>query len=69
MFSAMSLLGLAHHTAGRIAELGFLLAGIAGVIFALGSAGPFARRGNTMAGLALAVGSLLLIVAFHWGHF
>jgi hypothetical protein len=49
--------------------LGFLLAGAAGVILALGSVGPFARRGNTAAGLALAVGSLLLIVAFHWGHF
>jgi hypothetical protein len=64
----MDLLALAHHNAGRLAELGFLLMASAGFILAFGFIGGFLKR-NTAAGLALAVGSVLLIVAFHWGHY
>ena len=66
----MNLLALSHHGGIRIAELGFLLAAVAGVLLVLGAVTPFGKRsGNFLAGLALAVGGALLIIATHWGHF
>jgi hypothetical protein len=66
----MTLLALTKHNGIRLAEVGFLLAAIAGVLFALGSGTPFGRRGgNFLGGAALAAGGVLLIVAAHWGHF
>ena len=64
----MELLALSHHDARRLAEVGFLLMASAGFILAFGFIGGFLKR-TTAAGLALAVGSALLIAAFHWGHF
>jgi len=65
----MPLLALTHHNGIRLAELGFALAAVAGGILAFAALAPGGRRaGNLLAGLALAVGSVLLIVAVHWGH-
>lgn len=68
----MTLLALiiARHTGIRLAELGFLLAAIAGALLLLGAIVPFGRRiGAAIGGLALAAGGVLLVVATHWGHF
>jgi hypothetical protein len=66
----MTLLAVTHHNGIRIAEIGFLLAAVAGAVLALGAVTPFGRRmGNFVGGVALAAGSVLLIVAAHWGHF
>ena len=66
-----------HHTGVVIAEVGFLLMLIAGIWFAASEIPLFkmARVRNKcqarkiVAGAALAVGGLLLIIAVHWGHF
>jgi hypothetical protein len=66
----MLLLALARHTGIRLAELGFLLAAIAGGLLLIVAIVPAGRRvGAAFAGLALAAGGVLLIVATHWGHF
>lgn len=66
----MLLLGLARHTGIRLAELGFLLAAIAGGLVLIVAIVPVGRRvGAALAGLALGAGGVLLIVATHWGHF
>jgi len=58
--------------AGRkLAEVGFLLVLFAGVWLAAAQIPFFGlRRVRTVvAGIALAIGGLLLIIATHWGHF
>ena len=65
----MILLAITKHNGIRIAELGFLLSAVAGAVFALAGITPFGRVWNFLAGLALAGGSVLLIVAVHWVHF
>jgi hypothetical protein len=66
----MSLLALTAHGGVRTAELGFLCILIAGVALALDVLIPSARRlGALVAGIALALGGLLVIIATHWGHF
>ena len=64
-------LGLAHHTGIRLAEVGFMLLLFAGVWLAAAQIPlfKFAAARKIVAGLALAIGGLLLIVATHWGHF
>ena len=64
-------LGFAHHTGIRIAEVGFLLLLLAGVWLAAAQIPQFkyAAGRTIVAGLALAISGLLLIVATHWGHF
>jgi len=54
-----------------IAEVGFLLMLIAGIWFVASEFPVFklARARKIVAGAALAVGGLLLIIAVHWGHF
>lgn len=62
---------LTHHTATRLAEVGFLLIVFAGVwivaaeIPALG----LSRLRLIVAGTALAIAGVLLIIATHSGHF
>ena len=64
------LLAITRHTGTRLAELGFLLAAIAGALMLIGAIVPFGRRvGTALAGIALGGGGVLLIVATHWGHF
>jgi hypothetical protein len=63
--------GFAPHTGVIIAEVGFLLFLFAGIWFAAAEIprlkASVARR--IVAGVALALGGLLLIIATHWGHF
>jgi hypothetical protein len=66
----MNLLAITHHGGVRLAEVGFLLGAIAGAVLALGAVVPFDKRiGKLVVGIALAAGSVLLIVATHWGQF
>jgi len=65
------LLDLSEQTGIRLAEVGFLLILLAGVWLALAHVAS-RRLSNTrsiVAGVALAVGAALVIVATHWGHF
>ena len=64
-------LGLAHHTGVKLAEVGFLLMLFAGVWLAAAQIPQlkFGRARTIVAGVALAIGGALLIVATHWGHF
>jgi hypothetical protein len=64
-------LGLTAHTGVRLAEIAFLLILFAGVWLAAAQIPLFklATARTIVAGLALAVGGLLLIIATHWGHF
>jgi hypothetical protein len=59
------------HGGVRTAEVGFLFMLISGVWFVAAElpAFPFARGRRMVAGVLLAIGALLLIVATHWGHF
>lgn len=58
------------HTGVRLAELGELLGLIGGAALLAGGMTPFGKRaGQTIGGLGLAVGFLLLILATRWGHF
>lgn len=57
------------HEGIRIAEVGFGLDAIAGALLALAAILNLDKGWNFLAGIALAVGSVLLIIATHWGHF
>jgi hypothetical protein len=64
-------LGFTQQTGVRLAEVGFLLVLFAGVWLAASHI-PALKLSNTrsiVAGVALAIGALLLIIATHWGHF
>jgi hypothetical protein len=67
----MTVLALAVHTGARLAEIGFLLILFAGVWLAAAQLPifRFAAARTIVAGLALGVAGLLLIIATHWGHF
>jgi hypothetical protein len=64
-------LGFAHQTGVRLAEVGFLLVLFAGVWLATAHVPRFklGTARTIVAGVALAIGGLLLIIAVHWGHF
>jgi len=76
------ILGFAHSTAVKLAEVAFLLFLIAGAWIASASLTQAnkwhirlrfvviapSRFRMTVAGIFLAVGGLLLIIATHWGH-
>jgi hypothetical protein len=67
----MNTVALAHHTGVRLAEVGFLLILFAG-IWVAAAQGPKAKYPTArpvVAGVALALAGLLLIIATHWGHF
>jgi hypothetical protein len=64
-------LGFARQTGVRLAEVGFLLVLFAGVWLAAAQV-PQLKLGTArtiVAGVALAISGLLLIIAAHWGHF
>jgi hypothetical protein len=65
------LLAITRHTGVRLAEVGFLLLLFAGVWFAAAQLPQFkfAAGRTVIAGVALALGGLLLIIATHWGMF
>jgi hypothetical protein len=64
-------LALTRNTGRHLAEIGFLLVLFAGIWLAAAQIPrfklPTAR--TIIAGIALAIGGLLLIIATHWGHF
>jgi hypothetical protein len=64
-------LGFSHRSGVRLAEVGFLLVLFAGIWLAAAQVPrfKFAAARTIVAGLALAVGGLLVIIASHWGHF
>lgn len=64
-------LAFAHHTGIRLAEVGFLLLLFAGVWLAAADIPRFklGTARTVVAGVALAIGGLLLIIATHWGQF
>ena len=64
----MNLLALAHHTGVRLAEVGFLLILFAGVWLAAAQVPKFklGTARTIVAGVALALAGLLLIIATHW---
>jgi hypothetical protein len=65
------LAALSSHTGVRLAEVGFLLIVFAGVWLVAAASPQFKleRARTIVAGVALAVSGLLLIIATHWGHF
>ena len=67
----MHVLALSQHTGRRLAEIGFLLILFAGIWLAAAQIPQF-KFGTTrtiVAGVALALAGVLLIIATHWGHF
>jgi hypothetical protein len=63
-------ISMTKHTGYRLAELGELLGLIGGLALLAGGLTPFGKRmGQTVGGLGLAVGFLLLLLATRWGHF
>ena len=65
------ILSLSRHTGIRLAEVGFLLILFAGVwlVAAQLPQFKFATARTIVAGAALALAGLVLIIATHWGHF
>lgn len=62
---------LTHHTGTRLAEVGFLLVLFAGIWLAAAQI-PALKLGTArtiVAGVALAIAGVLLIIATRWGHF
>jgi hypothetical protein len=64
-------LGFAHHTGTRIAEVGFLLLAFAGIWLTAAQIPQmrFAAARTIVAGAAITISGVLLIIAVHWGHF
>lgn len=68
----MTLLALTitKHAGYQLAQLGELLGVIGGLALLLGGLTPFGKRiGQTVGGLGLAIGFILLLVATRWGQF
>lgn len=64
-------LAITHQTGRKLAEIGFLLILFAG-IWLVAAQIPLFKRATArtiIAGIALAIAGLLLIIATHWGHF
>jgi hypothetical protein len=62
------LLGLTAHNSIRLREVAGALIAIAGAVMLLGSMMPMGRRGSQwLAGLALALAGVLVVIALHWG--
>ncbi len=64
-------LAITHQAGRRLAEIGFLLVLFAG-IWLVAAQIPQLKLGTArtiIAGIALAIGGLLLLIATHWGHF
>ena len=56
------------HTTIRLKELAAALIAVAGALMVIGSMMPMGRRGGQwFAGLALAAGGVIAVIALHWG--
>ena len=65
----MTIFAFARHTGVRVAEIGFALIAIAGALFAVAPVTRFGRPGAVAAGVVLAAGAVIVIIAIHWGYF
>jgi uncharacterized membrane protein (DUF4010 family) len=67
----MTIDALSAHTGVRLAEVGFLFMVFAGVWLAASAIPRLRIQGvrTIVAGLALAIGGVLVIIAIHWGQF
>jgi hypothetical protein len=65
----MTIFAFTRHTGVRVAEIGFALFAIAGVLLAVAPLTRFGRHGTVAAGTGLAAGAVLVIVAIRWGSF
>jgi hypothetical protein len=64
----MNILAMTKHMGLRYQEIGFLVAGIGGVLLAFGNAVPFGKRGGgVLGGLAIAIGMVLAVIGIHYG--
>jgi hypothetical protein len=65
------MLAISHQTGVTLAEVGFLLILFAGVWLVAAQIPAFkmSTARTIVAGIALALAGMLLIVATHWGHF
>jgi hypothetical protein len=67
------MLTLSEHSTKTLAQVGFLLLVIAGIWFVFAELPipslKFAKARRIVAGFALAVAGILLIIAVHWGQF
>jgi hypothetical protein len=67
----MDTYALSAHAGSRLAEIGFLLILFAGIWLAAAQIPRFRMEAarTIVAGLALALAGVFLIIATHWGHF
>jgi hypothetical protein len=65
----MTIFAFTRHTGVRIAEIGFALVAIAGVLFAVAPVTRFGRPGAIAGGVALAAGAVVVLIAIRWGSF
>jgi hypothetical protein len=64
------MLAISQHSGHRLAEVGFVLGLIGGAALAVSAVVPSTNQiGKLVSGVALALGSLLLIIAAHSGRF
>lgn len=63
-------LALTQHAGHRLGEVGFVLGIIGGAGLAASGLVPAANQpGKLIGGLGIGIGSLLLLIAAHWGRF
>jgi hypothetical protein len=67
----MTILALTHHTGIRLAEIGFVLVIVAGAALIAAQIPQFkiGRTSTIVAGVALVIAGVLLVIATHWGGF
>jgi hypothetical protein len=65
----MTIFAFTRHTGVRIAEIGFALVAIAGVLFAVAPVTRFGRPGAIAGGVALAAGAVVVLIAIRGGSF
>lgn len=66
---SMTIFAFTRHTGVRIAEIGFAVLAIAGVLLAIAPITRFRKPGTVAAGIATAIGAILVIIAIRWGSF
>lgn len=65
----MTIFAFTRHTGVRIAEIGFALIALAGVLLTLGQVSRSGRTGTVAAGVSLAAGAVIILIAIRWGSF